>query len=402
MTARRYAILAAVLGGVLFLACSLVVKGGPLDSAQYGDVTYYGHYAHLMREGQWPYRNFFDEYPPLAQPLFLGVELLPGPFFSEFKWMMVVCGIGALALLVATLATLDVSRPRIAVAALTAGVAPHRRRPDLPHGVRPLPRTARLRCVARLRSPTRASGVRAARARGRREGLPCRAAADRADRVVGARRARARAPRPHLVRRRPVRRASALRHRRAGRSPLQLLGADQARPGGGEPRRGRAARARPAGPAARRPAQRGARVEGRDRHAREGDRGAVLARARRRCAARRVAVPQAAALAAPCRRRRRHRVRRLQQGLLAAVRRLARPARPGRGLRRLGAPARGAAADRSGVPALHHRSGRGRDGCARSHGGSSRATSSSSRSSACSPAALALRSREGSRSRSGR
>ena len=124
MTARRYAILAAVLGGTLFLACSLVVKGGPLDSAQYGDVTYYGHYAHLMREGQWPYRNFFDEYPPLAQPLFLGVELLPGPFFSEFKWTMVVFGIGALVLLVATLATLRVSRPRIAVAALTAGVAP--------------------------------------------------------------------------------------------------------------------------------------------------------------------------------------------------------------------------------------------------------------------------------------
>jgi len=124
MTARRYAVLAAVLGGVLFLVCSLVVKGGPLDSAQYGDVTYYGHYAHLMREGQWPYRNFFDEYPPLAQPLFLGIELLPGPFFSEFKWVMVVCGIGALALLVATLATLNVSRPRIAVAALTAGVAP--------------------------------------------------------------------------------------------------------------------------------------------------------------------------------------------------------------------------------------------------------------------------------------
>jgi uncharacterized membrane protein len=124
VTPRRYAILAATVGGALFLACSLVVKGGPLDSAQYGDVTYYGHYAHLMREGQWPYRNFFDEYPPLAQPLFLGVELLPGPFFSDFKWTMVVFGIGALALLVATLTTLGVSRPRIAVAALTAGVAP--------------------------------------------------------------------------------------------------------------------------------------------------------------------------------------------------------------------------------------------------------------------------------------
>jgi uncharacterized membrane protein len=124
MTLRRYATVAATVGAVLFLACSLAVKGGPLDSAQYGDVTYYGHYAHLMREGQWPYRNFFDEYPPLAQPLFLGVELLPGPFFSDFKWTMVVFGIAAVGLLVATLASAGVSRPRIAAAALTAGVAP--------------------------------------------------------------------------------------------------------------------------------------------------------------------------------------------------------------------------------------------------------------------------------------
>ena len=124
MTQRRYVALTVAAGAALFLVSSLVVKGGPLDSAQYGDVTYYGHYAHLMREGQWPYRNFFDEYPPLAQPLFLGVELLPGPFFSAFKWTMAVFGMVALALLVFTLASVGVSRLRIAAAALVAGVAP--------------------------------------------------------------------------------------------------------------------------------------------------------------------------------------------------------------------------------------------------------------------------------------
>ena len=124
MTQRRYVALTVAAGAALFLVCSLIVKGGPLDSAQYGDVTYYGHYAHLMREGQWPYRNFFDEYPPLAQPLFLGVELLPGPFFSAFKWTMAVFGMVALALLVFTLASVGVSRLRIAAAALVAGVAP--------------------------------------------------------------------------------------------------------------------------------------------------------------------------------------------------------------------------------------------------------------------------------------
>jgi uncharacterized membrane protein len=124
VTLRRYATVAALAGAVLFVACSIAVKGGPHDSRQYGDVTYYGHYAQLMYDGQWPYRNFFDEYPPLAQPLFLGVQLLPGPFFAEFKWTMVVFGIAALALLVATLATVGVSRKRIAAAAAVAGTAP--------------------------------------------------------------------------------------------------------------------------------------------------------------------------------------------------------------------------------------------------------------------------------------
>ncbi|HEY5057735.1 MAG TPA: glycosyltransferase 87 family protein [Gaiellaceae bacterium] len=124
MTGRRYATVAAVLGAVLFLGCCLAVRGGLLDSTQYGDVSYDGNYGHLMSQGQWPYRDFFDEYPPLAQPLFLAVELMPGHFAPAFKWTMAVFGMGAIGLLVATLASVGVSRPRIAVAALTAGIAP--------------------------------------------------------------------------------------------------------------------------------------------------------------------------------------------------------------------------------------------------------------------------------------
>lgn len=124
MTGRRYATITAVLGSVLFLVCCLVMRGGLLDSARYGDVAYYGHYAHLMSQGQWPYRNFYDEYPPLAQPLFLLVQLLPGPFIPEFKWTVAIFGVAALVLLVATLASVGASRRRIAVAALTVGVAP--------------------------------------------------------------------------------------------------------------------------------------------------------------------------------------------------------------------------------------------------------------------------------------
>ena len=70
---------------LFFLSCALV-RGGLFDDARYGDAAYYGHYAHEMATGKWPYRDFYDEYPVLAQPLFYVVHLLPGPFVSSFKW----------------------------------------------------------------------------------------------------------------------------------------------------------------------------------------------------------------------------------------------------------------------------------------------------------------------------
>ncbi len=124
MTSRREAALVALFGGSLFLVCCVVARGGPLDSAHFGDVYLYGHYAHEMTSGRWPYRDFFDEYPPLAQPLFLVVRLLPGSFAATFKWTMSLCGAAALVMMVASLATVGVSRVRIVVAAIAAGVAP--------------------------------------------------------------------------------------------------------------------------------------------------------------------------------------------------------------------------------------------------------------------------------------
>ena len=90
----------AVPGVVGFLVCCLVARGGLLDHHPYGDAGLYGHYAHEMSSGHWPYRDFYDEYPPLAQPLFLIVRLLPGPFATSFKWTMALCGVAALVLLV--------------------------------------------------------------------------------------------------------------------------------------------------------------------------------------------------------------------------------------------------------------------------------------------------------------
>ena len=95
--------LVALPGAVGFLVCCLVTRGGLLDHHRFGDVARYGHFAHEMTSGHWPYRDFFDEYPVLAQPLFFVVRLLPGPFATSFKWTMALCGAAALVLMVAAI-----------------------------------------------------------------------------------------------------------------------------------------------------------------------------------------------------------------------------------------------------------------------------------------------------------
>jgi hypothetical protein len=124
VTERRFAVLAAAAGVLLFLVSCLLVRGGLLDSAPYGDLHLYRVYGERMAHGEWPYRDFFDEYPPLAQPLFYAVTLLHGGYASGFKWTMAVFGAGAVALLVATLVCVRASRARIAAAVVVAGLAP--------------------------------------------------------------------------------------------------------------------------------------------------------------------------------------------------------------------------------------------------------------------------------------
>jgi hypothetical protein len=110
--------LVAAASAGLFLVCCYLAPGGLRDDHPYGDVHLYAHYARLMDAGQWPYRDFFDEYPPLAQPLFLVVRWLPGPYAPGFKWTMAICGAVAVALM-----TLF-ARRRPWLAGLAAGVAP--------------------------------------------------------------------------------------------------------------------------------------------------------------------------------------------------------------------------------------------------------------------------------------
>ena len=113
--------LVALPGAAAFLVCCLVTRGGLLDHHRYGDAALYGHYAHEMTSGHWPYRDFYDEYPVLAQPLFFVVRLLPGPFITSFKWTMAACGAAALVLLVIAMRGPVV---RVAAAAGVVAVSP--------------------------------------------------------------------------------------------------------------------------------------------------------------------------------------------------------------------------------------------------------------------------------------
>ena len=113
--------LVALPGVALFLLSCSLVRGGLFDHHRYGDAALYGHYAHEMTSGNWPYRDFYDEYPVLAQPLFLLVRVLPGPFVSTFKWTMALCGATALVLLVLAMRANVI---RVAAAALVVGLSP--------------------------------------------------------------------------------------------------------------------------------------------------------------------------------------------------------------------------------------------------------------------------------------
>src|SRR5204863_4605559 len=61
----------AVAGAVVFVVACVLVPEGLRSTALYADVHVYSDYAHRMLNGRVPYRDFFDEYPPLAQPMLL-------------------------------------------------------------------------------------------------------------------------------------------------------------------------------------------------------------------------------------------------------------------------------------------------------------------------------------------
>jgi Glycosyltransferase family 87 len=86
--------LLALGGSAIFVLACILTPQGLLDTSLYSDVHVYSLYAHRMLAGELPYRDFYDEYPPLAQPLLLAARSV-----LLFKLVLAACGIGIVALL---------------------------------------------------------------------------------------------------------------------------------------------------------------------------------------------------------------------------------------------------------------------------------------------------------------
>ena len=121
----RQAIALGAAGSLAFLLSCLLVGHGLRDASLYSDLHVYAAYGSAMADGQVPYRDFFDEYPPLAQPVFLLARVAGASNYAlAFKSLMALFGVGAIAFGVVTLRAVRVTLARSAAAVAVIAVAP--------------------------------------------------------------------------------------------------------------------------------------------------------------------------------------------------------------------------------------------------------------------------------------
>jgi len=122
---RRAAMWLFAAGSLGFLLACLLAPQGLSGSSLYSDVHVYSLYGGNMASGQVPYRDFFDEYPPLAQPVFLLGRIAGASHYAlAFKAFMALCGIGALGCAVATLHAWRAPLRRAALAVVVIAASP--------------------------------------------------------------------------------------------------------------------------------------------------------------------------------------------------------------------------------------------------------------------------------------
>src|SRR5262249_2592127 len=95
-----------------------------LEQGNLSDVPLYVHYAHLMRGGAGPYRDFAFEYPPAALPVMLTPSYMSWSYATSFAVLMGVCGAGCIALVASALREVDAGPVRTWSALLLIGASP--------------------------------------------------------------------------------------------------------------------------------------------------------------------------------------------------------------------------------------------------------------------------------------
>ncbi len=101
--------------GVMLVACA-ASYGGLFSHAYPGDTNAYAAYGRaLVLHGQIPYRDFYDEYPPGAEPVFaLPALIWNAHYVLVFKLLMAACAIGFTACSVWILRRLELGPVRLA------------------------------------------------------------------------------------------------------------------------------------------------------------------------------------------------------------------------------------------------------------------------------------------------
>lgn len=120
-----YAPLLAMAG---FLLAWYLVHHGFWTQGRMLDTPIYSGYAEHMKDGQLPYRDFVETYPPLALPVFVLPGLIAGKSFGvyteAFEAIMLMCGLGAVGLATHMIAEMGVTGRRLAAAAGLGALTP--------------------------------------------------------------------------------------------------------------------------------------------------------------------------------------------------------------------------------------------------------------------------------------
>ncbi len=121
---REPALWPAAVAAALLLGVSFFVLQQWLERGLLSDTARYEGYAHLLRAGQVPYRDFTVEYPPAALPAFLVPAYLPWSYATSFAIVMGICAAGCVVAVAAALRAVDAEPVRAAGALLLLGISP--------------------------------------------------------------------------------------------------------------------------------------------------------------------------------------------------------------------------------------------------------------------------------------